>query len=111
MNGKRVKEINKKALELSLEWLKSMLPDSEAAKATLKDVPLTTPVVLKAVGSYDDDEDAPKLVAYNMAYSYKGLKSIIKDILKKDSSNKRSVKDIVKADIENYLDNVNTTRR
>ena len=88
MNGKRVKEINKKALELSLEWLKSMLSDSDARIATLKDVPLTTPVVLKTVGSYD--EDTPKLVAYNMAYSYKGLKSIIKDI--------------VKADIDNFLD-------
>jgi len=108
MNGKRVKEINKKALELSLEWMKSMLPDSEAAKATLKDVPLTTPVVLKTFGNYD--KDTPKLVAYNMAYSYKGLKSIIKDILKR-SSNKRLVKDIVKADIENYLDKVNTARR
>jgi hypothetical protein len=108
MNGKRVKEINKKALELSLEWMKSMLPDSEVAKVTCKDVPLVSPLVYKSVGTYASDN--PKMVAYNMAYSYKGLKSIIKDIIKR-SSNKRLVKSITKADIDNYLNQINTARR
>lgn len=108
MNGKRVKEINKKALELSLEWMKSMLPDSEAAKVTCKDVPLVSPLVYKNVGAYASDN--PKTVAYNMAYSYKGLKSIIKDIIKR-STNNRLVKNITKADIDNYLNQINTARR
>ena len=43
MNRRLSKRINKKALDISTEWLKTVLPDSEIEKITKKDITTKNP--------------------------------------------------------------------
>ena len=47
MNRKVSKRINKKALEIAVEWLKSMLPEEEAAKVQVDEIPRENHTVYK----------------------------------------------------------------
>lgn len=74
MNARKSKRIHKQALSISLEWLKSMLSDKEAAKVTAQNIPRTnTHTYLNST-------------AYSMPYSFKGSSRIIKMILKRNPS-------------------------
>mgnify|MGYP003645061751 CR=1 FL=1 len=43
MNRRLSKRVSKKALEISVEWLKSLLSDAEAAKVNAKHIPRDNP--------------------------------------------------------------------
>jgi urocanate hydratase len=66
MNGKRSKKINKKAKELTIEWLKTLLNKEEAAKITK--LPPNNLVYNR------------KGTAMSMPYSYKGIKRKLKKL-------------------------------
>jgi hypothetical protein len=69
MNRRLSKRVSKKALEISVEWLKSLLSDAEAAKVNAKHIPRDNPFTFK------------NGTAYSIPYSYRGAKAIIKKIL------------------------------
>ena len=89
MNRRVSKRINKKALSIAVEWLKSMLPDEEAAKVSDTDIPRDNHPVYNRKG-----------VAYSIPFSYKGSKQIIKRLIRKNPS--LVIEDITTQDIENY---------
>lgn len=66
MNGKRSKKINKKAKELTIEWLKTLLNEEEASK--IKKPPPNSLVYSR------------KGTAMSMPYSYKGIKRKLKKL-------------------------------
>ncbi len=66
MNGKKAKRINKKAKELSIEWLKTLVSEEEALKIK---APSGNPLV------YDN-----KGTATSMPLSYKGIKKKLKKL-------------------------------
>lgn len=66
MNGKRSKKINKKAKELSMEWLRTLLNEEEASK--IKKPPPNN-LVYSREGT-----------AMSMPYSYKGIKRKLKKL-------------------------------
>lgn len=88
MNRRSSKRINKKALDIAVEWLKTVLPDSEIAKIDRKTVTKLNPC------SYING------TAFSIPYSYKGSKAIIKLILKR---NVKTLEDITSRDIEDRL--------
>ena len=88
MNRKVSKRINKKALEIAVEWLKSMLPEEEAAKVQADEIPRENHTVYK------------NSVAYSIPFSYKGAKQIIKRLIKRNPS--LSIEDITTQDIAAY---------
>jgi|TARA_R110000824_G_scaffold165349_1_gene341930 hypothetical protein len=69
MNRRLSKRVSKKALEISVEWLKSLLSDAEAAKVNAKHIPRDNPYTFK------------NGTAFSIPYSYRGAKAIIKKIL------------------------------
>ena len=89
MNRKVSKRINKKALAIAVEWLKSMLSDEEAAKVSDTDIPRENPPVYNREG-----------VAYSIPFSYRGSKQIIKTLIKKTPT--LVIEDITMQDIERY---------
>jgi len=71
MNRRLSKRINKKASEIAVEWLKSMLPESEAETVTANNIPRDNPCAYK------------NGVAYSVPYSFKGAKRIIKILMQR----------------------------
>lgn len=92
MNRKVSKRINKKAKEIAVEWLKSMLSEEESLKITAKNVPKSNPCAYK------------NGVAFSMPYSYRGAKRIIKLLLRRG----KDLDSITTADIE---ERVRSTQR
>jgi hypothetical protein len=88
MNRKVSKRISKKALQIAVEWLKSMLSDEEAAKVSDTDIPRDNPPVYR------------EGVAYSIPFSYRGSKQIIKRLIRKNPS--LVIENITMQDIENY---------
>jgi len=66
MNGRKAKRINKKAKELSIEWLKTLVNEEEAAK-------IKKPVPNKLVFNQ-------KGTAMSLPYSYRGIKRLLKKL-------------------------------
>ena len=64
MNGRKAKRINKKAKELYIEWLKTLVNEEEAAK-------IKKPVPNKLVFNQ-------KGTAMSLPYSYRGIKRLLK---------------------------------
>ena len=71
MNRRLSKRINNKASEIAVEWLKSMIPDSEADTVTSKNIPRDNPCAYR------------NGVAYSVPYSFKGAKRIIKILVRR----------------------------
>jgi hypothetical protein len=92
MNRRLSKRINKKASEIAVEWLKSMLSEAEAEKVTANNIPKSNPCAYK------------NGVAYSIPYSFKGSKRIIKVLLRRGSD----LESITTSDIE---DHVRSTQR
>jgi len=92
MNRRLSKRINKKALDISIEWLKTVLPDSEVEKIAKKVITTNNPL------------SAKNGTAWSTPYSYRGSKAYIKLILKRKL---KALDDITIRDIE---DRVRTTR-
>jgi hypothetical protein len=92
MNRRLSKRINKKASEIAVEWLKSMLPESEAETVTANNIPRSNRCAYK------------NGVAYSIPYSFKGSKRIIKLLLRRG----KALDSITTADIE---ERVRSTQR
>ncbi len=92
MNRRLSKRINKKASEIAVEWLKSMLSESEAEKVTANNIPKSNPCAYK------------NGIAYSIPYSFKGSKRIIKVLLRRGAD----LESITTSDIE---DHVRSTQR
>lgn len=92
MNRKVSKRINKKALAIAVDWLKSMLPDEEAAKVSESEIPRENHAVYR------------EGVAFSIPFSYKGSKQIIKRMIRKDRS--LVIEDITVQDIDQYKNRV-----
>ena len=87
MNRRLSKRVSKKALEISVEWLKSLLSDTEAAKVNAKHIPRDNPYTFK------------NGTAYSIPYSYRGAKAIIKRLLKTmplDSITTQDIEEVVR---------------
>jgi hypothetical protein len=87
MNRRLSKRVSKKALEISVEWLKSLLSDSEAAKVSVKNIPKDNPYTFK------------NGTAFSMPYSYRGAKAIIKRLLRTmplDSITTQDIEEVVR---------------
>jgi hypothetical protein len=66
MNGRKAKRINKKAKELSVEWLKTLVSEEEALKVKHS--------------SYNKLVYNQKGTARSMPFSYKGIKQKLKKL-------------------------------
>jgi hypothetical protein len=87
MNRRLSKRVSKKALEISVEWLKSLLSDSEAAKVSVKHIPKDNPYTFK------------NGTAFSMPYSYRGARAIIKRLLRTmplDSITTQDIEEVVR---------------
>jgi hypothetical protein len=87
MNRRLSKRVSKKALEISVEWLKSLLSDAEAAKVSAKHIPRDNPYTFK------------NGTAFSMPYSYRGAKAIIKRLLRTmplDSITTQDIEEVVR---------------
>ena len=87
MNRRLSKRVSKKALEISVEWLKSLLSDSEAAKVSVKNIHKDNPYTFK------------NGTAFSMPYSYRGAKAIIKRLLRTmplDSITTQDIEEVVR---------------
>ena len=87
MNRRLSKRVSKKALEISVEWLKSLLSDAEAAKVNAKHIPRDNPYTFK------------NGTAYSIPYSYRGAKTIIKRLLRTmplDSITTQDIEEVVR---------------
>ena len=87
MNGRLSKKVNKKALEISVEWLKSLLSDEEAGKVNAKYIPKDNPLTFK------------NGTAFSIPYSYRGAKAIIKRLLRTmplDSITNKDIEEVVR---------------
>jgi hypothetical protein len=88
MNRRVSKRINKQALIIATDWLKSMLPEEEAAKVKDDEIPRQNHTVYK---------DA---VSYSIPFSYRGAKQIIKRLIRRNPS--LVIENITKQDIAIY---------
>lgn len=88
MNRKVSKRINKRALAIAVDWLRSMLPEEEAAKVRDDELPTQNHTVYK------------NSVAFSIPFSYRGAKQIIKRLIRRDPS--LTIEDITKEDIAAY---------
>mgnify|MGYP003640504932 FL=1 len=87
MNRRLSKRVSKKALEISVEWLKSLLSDAEAANVNAKHIPRDNPYTFK------------NGTAFSMPYSYRGAKAIIKRLLRTmplDSITTQDIEEVVR---------------
>lgn len=87
MNRRLSKRVSKKALEISVEWLKSLLSDAEAAKVNAKHIPRDNPYTFK------------NGTAFSMPYSYRGARAIIKRLLRTmplDSITTQDIEEVVR---------------
>tara|TARA_R100001129_G_scaffold80759_1_gene54933 strand:+ start:300 stop:575 length:276 start_codon:yes stop_codon:yes gene_type:complete len=86
MNAKTVKKINRKAEELSMALLREQLSDAEASKVNKKSVSKT-------------EYAANKKGHYAIAMSTKGMKSILKNMVKL-----QNLEAISLADVKSYCE-------
>jgi ribosomal protein S7 len=83
MNGKKAKQIRKKALHLLVEWLQLQLPEKEAKKLNVSNVKYVLPVDTHIYANHK-----VMLSAYSFKWIIKNIKKLknkkIKDISLKD---------------------------
>ena len=87
MNRRLSKRVSKKALEISVEWLKSLLSEEEAAKVNSKYIARDNPLTFK------------NGTAFSIPYSYRGAKAIIKRLIKimpLDSITNKDIEEVVR---------------
>ena len=100
MNGKKAKRISRRARNLLIEWVKSLLPEEEAEKVNLQNIQSLLP---KETHYFANNR------VYLNAYSFKWIKNGIKRILKLFPATE--IETITMEDIKCHLNFTKKTRQ